>query len=57
MEGDSLGFISLDGMTRVPIEINCKLGMCGRVEKKYDLLTTFEMYIKMVSLARIGYIL
>lgn len=57
MEGDSLGFISLDGMTRVPIEINCKLGMCGRVEKKYDLLTTFEMYNKMVSLARIGYIL
>jgi hypothetical protein len=57
MEGDSLGFISLDGITEVPIEINCKLGMSGCVEKKYDILTPFEMYIKIVSLARIAYIL
>jgi hypothetical protein len=57
MEGDSLSFISLDGMTKVPIEINCKLGMTGCVENKYDLLTPFEMYMKIVSLASIGYIL
>jgi hypothetical protein len=48
MEGDILGFISLDGMTKVPIEINCELGMSWCVEKKYDFLTPLEMYTKIV---------
>jgi hypothetical protein len=57
VEGESLGFISLDGMTKVPIEINCKLRMGRCVENKHDLLALFEMCMKRVSLARVGHIL